>query len=299
MRALRTTGCATLLAEFYAKRTLTHQPIEPEDCAAAILFLAGPQSRCTTGHLIPVDGGLDRSFSALRASCCVKYDISEEPIAGNRRNRKAVVAVDLGAQSCRVSLLRWKQGIQPIVEVIHQVYECACCAAGGLRWDIERIWEGVKAGLVCARGCARGIATIGVDGWAVDYVRCSERMNAEGNPFCYRDARTERGENEVHERIPPESYTAYWNSDFANQHAIPTICRQIGRDRDAKKPWLNLPEYIDSSFGRKTRGGIYKRDAYRIVGLGSQHWCRRFLMRLDRYENGSGHRADGTTLGGK
>ena len=31
-----------LLAEFYAQRTLTHQPIDPADCAAAILFLAGP-----------------------------------------------------------------------------------------------------------------------------------------------------------------------------------------------------------------------------------------------------------------
>jgi rhamnose utilization protein RhaD (predicted bifunctional aldolase and dehydrogenase)/NAD(P)-dependent dehydrogenase (short-subunit alcohol dehydrogenase family) len=51
-----------LLAEFYATRTLTHQPIDPQDCAAAILFLAGPQSRCTTGHLIPVDGGLVEAF---------------------------------------------------------------------------------------------------------------------------------------------------------------------------------------------------------------------------------------------
>ena len=50
------------LAEFYAQRTLTHRPIDPEDCAAAILFLAGPQSRCTTGHLIPVDGGLAEAF---------------------------------------------------------------------------------------------------------------------------------------------------------------------------------------------------------------------------------------------
>jgi rhamnose utilization protein RhaD (predicted bifunctional aldolase and dehydrogenase)/NAD(P)-dependent dehydrogenase (short-subunit alcohol dehydrogenase family) len=50
------------LAEFYAQRTLTGQPIDPADCAAAILFLAGPQSRCTTGHLIPVDGGLTEAF---------------------------------------------------------------------------------------------------------------------------------------------------------------------------------------------------------------------------------------------
>jgi NAD(P)-dependent dehydrogenase (short-subunit alcohol dehydrogenase family) len=52
----------SLLADFYAKRTLTRQPIDPKDCAAAILFLAGPQSRCTTGHLIPVDGGLTEAF---------------------------------------------------------------------------------------------------------------------------------------------------------------------------------------------------------------------------------------------
>jgi NAD(P)-dependent dehydrogenase (short-subunit alcohol dehydrogenase family) len=51
-----------LLAQFYAQRTLTHQPIDPKDCAAAILFLAGPQARCTTGHLIPVDGGLTEAY---------------------------------------------------------------------------------------------------------------------------------------------------------------------------------------------------------------------------------------------
>jgi rhamnose utilization protein RhaD (predicted bifunctional aldolase and dehydrogenase)/NAD(P)-dependent dehydrogenase (short-subunit alcohol dehydrogenase family) len=52
----------TLLAGFYAKRTLTHQPIDPADCAEAILFLAGDRSRCTSGHLIPVDGGLPEAF---------------------------------------------------------------------------------------------------------------------------------------------------------------------------------------------------------------------------------------------
>ncbi len=51
-----------LLAKFYAKRTLTHQPIDPRICAEAILFLAGTKAPCTTGHLIPVDGGLADAF---------------------------------------------------------------------------------------------------------------------------------------------------------------------------------------------------------------------------------------------
>ena len=50
------------LARFYAQRTLTHTPIEPGDCAEAILFLAGDRAQCTTGHLIPVDGGLTEAF---------------------------------------------------------------------------------------------------------------------------------------------------------------------------------------------------------------------------------------------
>jgi rhamnose utilization protein RhaD (predicted bifunctional aldolase and dehydrogenase)/NAD(P)-dependent dehydrogenase (short-subunit alcohol dehydrogenase family) len=50
------------LAGFYATRTLTHQPVDPADCAEAILFLAGERSRCTSGHLFPVDGGLPDAF---------------------------------------------------------------------------------------------------------------------------------------------------------------------------------------------------------------------------------------------
>jgi rhamnose utilization protein RhaD (predicted bifunctional aldolase and dehydrogenase)/NAD(P)-dependent dehydrogenase (short-subunit alcohol dehydrogenase family) len=50
------------LASFYAERTLTHKAIDPADCAEAILFLASPRARCTTGHVVPVDGGLTEAF---------------------------------------------------------------------------------------------------------------------------------------------------------------------------------------------------------------------------------------------
>ena len=50
------------LAEFYARRTITRRPILPADCANAIMFLAGDQSAKTTGHVIPVDGGLPEAF---------------------------------------------------------------------------------------------------------------------------------------------------------------------------------------------------------------------------------------------
>ena len=50
------------LASFYAKRSLTQTPIEPEDQAEAIFLLISPRLSKTTGHVIPVDGGLQDGF---------------------------------------------------------------------------------------------------------------------------------------------------------------------------------------------------------------------------------------------
>ena len=50
------------LADFYAKRTLTQTPIEPEDQAEAIFLLVSQRLAKTTGHVIPVDGGLPDGF---------------------------------------------------------------------------------------------------------------------------------------------------------------------------------------------------------------------------------------------
>ena len=50
------------LAQFYAQRAITRRPILPADCAKAIVWLAGDQSAKTTGHVIPVDGGLPEAF---------------------------------------------------------------------------------------------------------------------------------------------------------------------------------------------------------------------------------------------
>ena len=50
------------LANFYAQRTLTQSPIEPEDQAEAILLLVSSRLGKTTGHVIPVDGGLQDGF---------------------------------------------------------------------------------------------------------------------------------------------------------------------------------------------------------------------------------------------
>lgn len=50
------------LANFYAERTLTKSAITPADQAEAIFLLLTNQLSKTTGHIIPVDGGLHEGF---------------------------------------------------------------------------------------------------------------------------------------------------------------------------------------------------------------------------------------------
>ncbi len=50
------------LSNFYAKRSLTQTPIEPSDQAEAIFLFLSNRLAKTTGHISPVDGGLQDGF---------------------------------------------------------------------------------------------------------------------------------------------------------------------------------------------------------------------------------------------
>ena len=57
-----TEGLREKLARFYARRSLLQLPIEPEDQAEAIFLLVSKRLVKTTGHVVPVDGGLSDGF---------------------------------------------------------------------------------------------------------------------------------------------------------------------------------------------------------------------------------------------
>src|SRR5579871_2220474 len=101
-------------------------------------------------------------------------------------DRRALVAVDLGAESCRVSLLRWLEG-KATITLVHRYANAPRVVDGGLRWDLAMIEAGLDDGLRrCAAIAVEGIRSIAVDGWAVDYVRVDEVGKAVADPFCYR-----------------------------------------------------------------------------------------------------------------
>src|ERR1022692_4074344 len=75
-------------------------------------------------------------------------------------SKPALIAVDLGAESCRVSLLQWVKD-EPRIRMLQRFANQPSDEGNGLRWDIEKIYAGVEEGLrSCAELVTEGIAAI-------------------------------------------------------------------------------------------------------------------------------------------
>jgi len=113
-----------------------------------------------------------------------------------------VLAVDLGATSVRVAAVDLLAE-EPSVEILHRwEHSPIRVEDGSLRWDWPRIVSEVEAGL--KQGLATGnVASIGVDGWGIDYGLIDGTGRLVDLPFSYRDSRTD-GWQSTAERIGPE-----------------------------------------------------------------------------------------------
>jgi rhamnulokinase len=160
----------------------------------------------------------------------------------------ARIAIDLGAESCRVSMLRWHPNgprFEPRFEIVHRIPNGPVHRGNTMHWPLDTILAGLEEGLRRAAEIAtEGIASIAVDGWSVDYVRLGPDGQPLRPPFCYRDERTEAVKQSTDKRIPPQEFFARTG---ALPHRINTVYQLLADPEagiDSHAPWVMLPEYI-------------------------------------------------------
>lgn len=184
---------------------------------------------------------------------------------------RALVAIDLGAESCRVSLLRWHDGA-PQITLVHRFSNSPQQRRERLVWDLALIEAGVMQGLRRAAEIAtEGIRSIAADGWAVDYVRFGANGSPLADPFCYRDLRTVAAEEELHARITPERMRAI----TAIQPMRINTLYQLVADRRAgaaEGSWLNLPEYVLFRLGGRPVSEASNAAHTQLVDVGQRGW---------------------------
>ena len=199
----------------------------------------------------------------------------------SQAHRRARVAIDLGAQSCRVSLLRWNRN-EPEIEVLRRFSNEPISTDDGLRWNIDAIFEGIMTGLRSCAACApEGIASVAVDGWAVDYVRLDRTGNPVALPFCYRDARTEKAETEVHAVMPPSRLYSLTGIQILRLNTLYQLYADKLAGFDPRLPWMNLPEFIAYRLSGKRVSEYTNATHTGLVALGTHSWCQEIFRELD------------------
>lgn len=112
------------------------------------------------------------------------------------------LAIDFGAESGRALLGVIKDGKLELHE-IHRFPNGAVRVLGHMHWDALRQFEEVKQGLHLAlRETGGELDSIGVDTWGVDFGLLGEDGELLGNPFHYRDERTNGMPEEAFKIVP-------------------------------------------------------------------------------------------------
>lgn len=201
------------------------------------------------------------------------------------------IAVDLGAGSCRVSLAEW-DGTTAKVRLLHRYSNGPVERDGHLRWRLDELCRGAQEGLrLGAERFLTGnetIHSVGVDGWAVDYVRLDEWGKPLGDPFCYRDARTETAMPEVWECLSREHIYELTGIQFLRFN---TLYQLYADRRDGVEPgarWLNIPEYmLHWLCGHEASTAVaeYTNSTHtQLVDARTRNWCDEIFEKvgLDR-----------------
>jgi len=193
----------------------------------------------------------------------------------------ARVAIDLGAESCRVSLLRWNAD-SPTIEVIHRIPNGPIHRESCLHWPLETILAGLEFGLRKAAASApEGIASIAVDSWGVDYVRLGPDGDPLRDPFCYRDERTVLTKNCADALISPLDL---YQRTGVLPHRINTVCQLMADPScsiDAHAPWVTMPEYILHWLGGRRVAEYTHATHTGLVNLATGDWDRDLFKLLD------------------
>ena len=115
---------------------------------------------------------------------------------------RCYLGVDLGAESGRV-IAGLFDGKRIRLEEIHRFPNGPVPVADTLRWDVLRLWAEIQAGLAkAAPTYGQSAVSIGVDTWGVDYVLLGKNNEMLGQPYNYRDPRTQGVMEAAFSRVP-------------------------------------------------------------------------------------------------
>ncbi len=153
------------------------------------------------------------------------------------------LAIDIGASSGR-HIVGWRENGAIKTQEVYRLPNGVTQREGHLTWDMERLFQEVKAGVKAAFALFPDIVSLSIDTWGVDYVLL--RGNEEVWPcYAYRDSRTEPVISAVHEKVPFDTLYRHTGCQFQPFNTVYQLCDDLQKGRlEGATDFLMAPAYL-------------------------------------------------------
>jgi len=198
------------------------------------------------------------------------------------------LAFDLGAESGRAVVAHF-DGERLRLEEVHRFSNGPVRVLDSLHWDVLGIWSEIKHGLKLAtKRYGDSLVGIGLDTWGVDFGLLASDDTLLGNPYHYRDSRTDGMMEEAFRLVPRADIFERTGIQFMQVNSLYQLlamARAKSPALAAARAFLNIPDLFNFWLtGRKAneftiattsqcydpRAGDWARDMLDRLGIPSR-----------------------------
>ncbi len=193
------------------------------------------------------------------------------------------VAIDLGAESGRVVVAHF-DGERMALEEVHRFANGPVRVMDSLHWDVLRLWSEIKHGLMmAARAYGDSLVSIGLDTWGVDFALLAADDTLLGNPYHYRDRRTDGMLDAAFERVPRAEIFERTGIQFMQLNSLYQLLAMAQAQSPAlaaAKTFLTIPDLFNFWLSGRKVNEFTIATTTQCYDPRAGDWAREMLERL-------------------
>jgi len=156
------------------------------------------------------------------------------------------LALDLGAESGR-AIVGALDNDRLVLDEMHRFPNVPVRLRDGLHWDVLRLWDDIQIG-IAASNKKYPLKSLGLDTWGVDFALLDKDNSLLGNPFHYRDKRTDGMMKNAFQRISREQIFARTGIQFMQINTLYQLFAMALQNSsllDVAKSFVTIPDLFN------------------------------------------------------
>lgn len=192
------------------------------------------------------------------------------------------LAIDIGASSGRHILAHLEDG-RMVLEEVHRFPNGMADQDGEKVWDVDELFEQIKAGMKKCGELGKIPASVGIDTWGVDFVLLDREGRRLGNAVAYRDSRTKGMDQEVNRLISGEELyerTGIQKQPYNTIYQLMALKKKNPSLLEQAKKLLMMPDYFHWRLCGRAAAEYTEATTGQLVSPETKDWDYELIDRL-------------------